>query len=292
MNLFNNPSPTLTITRYQKRNRHMVRDLLGQNYYSHVHLDWQDSDHWMESENAPIRLAWVRGNLVGLLATSVPLNNTCWIRLAALLDQADMQGVMKALWLDLGNELQQSDVRTVAMLMIRDWAIPFVRELDFHYAEEIVTLRYASSTPPEEFIPEKIIIRHARPEDLPSLFAIDQAAFEPPWQMGRSDIRQAERSSAYATVALDQQTNTIIGYQLSTLYFDGSHLARLAVAPIAQGRGIGRALVGEALRYFARRGVYTMTVNTQTSNIVSKHVYQRFGFRLNGYDLPVWMIDL
>ena len=84
----------------------------------------------------------------------------------------------------------------------------------------------------------------------------------------------------------------IIGYQVCTLYRDGAHLARLAVHPGYQGRGIGSVLLNDVLRRFFKRRVYTMTVNTQVSNHRSQHLYQRYGFERNGYDLPVWSIRL
>jgi ribosomal-protein-alanine N-acetyltransferase len=135
-----------------------------------------------------------------------------------------------------------------------------------------------------------ITVRLVRAEDLPTLAQVDQAAFAPPWQMTFSELRQAERVSAICTVALYQER--IVGYQLSTLYFDGAHLARLAVLPEMQGKGIGGLLLSDVLRYFSRRGVFVMTVNTQSSNEVSQRLYMRFGFRHNGYNLPVWMADI
>ena len=84
----------------------------------------------------------------------------------------------------------------------------------------------------------------------------------------------------------------IVGYQMSTLYFDGAHLARLAVTPRVQGQRVGSALVEDMLGHFHQRGVQTMTVNTQQSNAISQQLYERQGFRRNGYDLPVWICSL
>ncbi len=84
-------------------------------------------------------------------------------------------------------------------------------------------------------------------------------------------------------------TAQIVGYQLSTLYFDGAHLARLAISPVAQGKGVARALLSDVLTRFDRRGVRTMTVNTQSSNLRSQRLYTGYGFERNGYDLPVWI---
>ena len=280
----------ISITHYQRRNRWAVRDLLSRNFYSHTHLDWQETDQWLDSEAAPIRLAWQHNHLVGALATSVPLNNTCWIRLAAVIDHSELTPTLNALWNDLRLELNALGVHTAAWLMIRDWPTQCAGDMGFRFSEEIVTLRRADQTPPPEPPSDQIDIRLARVEDLPTMVQIDQAAFVPPWQMTLSDLRQAERVSSNCTVALYK--DRIVGYQLSTLYFDGAHLARLAVLPEMQGKGVGSALLTQVLRHFARRGVYAMTVNTQSSNEASQRLYLRYGFRHNGYDLPVWLAKI
>ncbi|MBE2183073.1 MAG: GNAT family N-acetyltransferase [Anaerolineae bacterium] len=289
------PSAALTVTPYNKRSRHLVRELLSRNFYTHVHLDWHESDQWMDSEQAIIRLAWLNNNLVGLLALSEPLHDTCWVRLAAVLDHTDTHQVIYALWQNAEMELRERGVRRAAMLMIRDWAAPLLQPLGFRFEEEIVTLRHTERMAPEvPMLPENISLRAARSDDVPAMAAVDHHAFMPPWQMAISDIRQAERVAANSTVAVQNINgqNRIVGYQMSTLYFDGAHLARLAVDPAVQNHGVASALLAELLRYFNRRGVYVVTVNTQASNHVSRHLYSKFAFYPNGYDLPVWVKDL
>ena len=280
----------ISVTRYQRRNRWAIRDLLARNYYSHSHLDWHDTDQWLDHEAAPIRLAWQHNRLVGALAASVPLNQTCWVRLAAVADHSDAQPVLDMLWKDLSVELHVLGVHTVAWLMIRDWPIQYVESMGFSFREEIVTLRRVNQNPLPDLNPPDLSIRLARAEDLPIMAQVDQAAFTAPWQMTLGEVRQAERISANCTVA--QVGEQIVGYQLSTLYFDGAHLARLAVAPNMQRKGIGSAFLSDVLRTFARRGVYSMTVNTQASNEISQRLYLRYDFRHNGYNLPVWMAKL
>jgi ribosomal protein S18 acetylase RimI-like enzyme len=41
-----------------------------------------------------------------------------------------------------------------------------------------------------------------------------------------------------------------------------------------------------------KRGVRSITVNTQDSNVRSQRLYQRYGFERNGFDLPVWQMRL
>ncbi|MBW4439566.1 MAG: GNAT family N-acetyltransferase [Pleurocapsa minor GSE-CHR-MK-17-07R] len=291
---FTSSSAPITVTPYTKRSRHLVRDLMSRNYCTHVHLDWHDSDHWMDLEGSQIRLAWQGGTLVGLLALSEPLNGACWIRMAGVQDHRDPQAVLGALWTDMRQVLAQAQVRQVAILLIRDWPAQFLGDYGFVMREDIITLKRSDSTPPQLMQLPEVSIRITRSEDISTLAAIDHRAFVPPWQISREDVRQAERVAEHSTVAVvtREGVQRIVGYQMSTLYFDGCHLARLAVDPDAQNLGVGTALVGESLRYFMKRGVYVMTVNTQATNAASQHVYEKLGFHRNGYDLPVYAVNL
>jgi [ribosomal protein S18]-alanine N-acetyltransferase len=279
----------LTITPYHRRHLQSIRDLLFHNDRVHTHLDWHDTDAWIESSDSILRLGWYKGRLVGLMGLSTPLNRASWIRLAAVQDLFhDPEGVLCALWDDLLHELQgQLDI--IALLAVRDWIIRYAPALGFNYSEDIITLERGGYELPDP-LANAPMIRAAELRDLPALVAVDQSAFAPPWQLSYEEIRQAYRISSSCTVA--EKNHEIVGYQISTLYFDGAHLARLAVLPQTQGNGVGGALLGDLLRRFFRRGVYMMTVNTQASNEHSRHLYARFGFRPNGFDLPYWSTHL
>ncbi|NDJ61340.1 MAG: GNAT family N-acetyltransferase [Chloroflexi bacterium] len=281
------PAPQdVSVTPYTRTYRRAVRELLWRTQYLHTHLDWHDTDHWIETSDAPMRLAWQRDRLVGLLALSQPLGGSTWIRLAAIRDQADPAEVLAALWGAFLPLLRAQGIQQVALLLLRDWLKPLAPQFGFRYVEDVVTLRRDPQPIPAPLPVAGLMIRAVEYEDLDRLTLIDQSAFSPPWQMTRAELEQAERISAICTVALLHEQ--MVGYQLSTLYFDGSHLARLAVAPRAQGAGVGGALLTDVLRRFDQRGVGAMTVNTQSTNKRSQRLYERFGFTLNGYDLPVW----
>lgn len=277
--------PPLTVTPYQRRYLRQVRELLFHSQSVHTHLDWHETDQWLDTQQVPMRLAWQNGRLTGLIAMSSPLNGTSWIRLAAVQDYVNQATVLRALWDDLVVELRAQAVHLVALLAVRDWITDYAAELGFHYVEDIITLARAGQQLPE-LRPHHLTLRAAEPYDLETMARLDQAAFIPPWQLTLEELRQAYRISASCTVALHE--GKLVGYQLSTLYFDGAHLARLAVLPYAQGKGIGGVLLGDALARFFRRGVLSMTLNTQASNLQSQHLYRRFGFRPNDYDLPYW----
>jgi ribosomal protein S18 acetylase RimI-like enzyme len=93
-------------------------------------------------------------------------------------------------------------------------------------------------------------------------------------------LRRAFAQAYYATVA--ENESGIIGYQLSTGGGQRAHLARLAVHPAGQGKGVGRALLSDLFTYLTYRGIPRLSVNTQSDNRVSLSLYQRMGFVRTG----------
>jgi GNAT superfamily N-acetyltransferase len=282
---------TLTTTPYERRHRQAVLDMLFRSFHVHTHLDWHEASEWLDTQDALIRLAWEDQRLTGMMATSIPLNATCWIRVAAVQDWLPPQGVLETLWASIRAELRARGVQSVSILIINDWLLNYVGALGFRYEELVVTLQRSGRTLPTPRPPTvATTIRAAELQELKTIADIDQAAFPPPWQMTLNDLRQAHRISASCTVALVD--GAIAGYQLSTLFRDSAHLARLAVLPALQDRGIGAALLDDLIRRFLRRGIQSMTVNTQKDNFRSQHLYRRYNFARNGYDLPVWQTHL
>jgi ribosomal protein S18 acetylase RimI-like enzyme len=283
------PVSVLTITPYQRRHLQQIRDLLFHSTHVHSHLDWLDSDQWLETGDTITYLAWQRGRLIGMIALSAPLNGSTWIRLAAVADHSDPENVLCLIWNDIVPRLREFNVHTVGLLIVHDWVARYAPTLGFKYGEEIITLARAGYDIPTA-LPNQPKIRVAEIHDIPQLATLDQAAFDPPWQMSLYDLRQAYRIASSCTVAV--QDELILGFQISTFFFDGAHLARLAVHPNAQSKGIGGALLGNLLERYTRRSIQMMTVNTQESNFQSRRLYQRFGFEPNGYNLPYWFAHL
>jgi ribosomal protein S18 acetylase RimI-like enzyme len=279
---------TVSVIPYERRYRNEVRDLIYGSYRSHSHLDWHDTDYWLDRMEAPIRLAHIEGRLVGVMAMSEPLSAMSWLRLAAIADDMQPAPVLMALWADLQPELEALGVVQVDILILRDWIVRHLPEMGFHYEEDIVTLRRVVQ--PLVDVPLDVEVRISQPQDLTQIAEIDMLAFTPPWQLSLFELRQADRVAAISTVAV--QGAQVVGYQLTTLHLESAHLARLAVHPEAQSHGVGAALMHDLLTRVTRRGIRAMTVNTQLSNERSQHLYQRFGFERNGYDLPVWATRL
>jgi ribosomal protein S18 acetylase RimI-like enzyme len=278
---------TITLTPFERTHRRAAMDLIYRGGRTHTHLDWHETGAWLDSQNASIKLAWWDDELIGMMAASAPLHDTCWLRLVAVADPAPLRRVLRLLWDELVPDLKAQGVHTVAVLVMNDWISSCIPALGFAYVEHIITLRRDGYDRPPINSGSGVAIRPAEVGDLQAMVVVDQAAFNPPWQLAYEDLYQARRIAAVCTVArVDEQ---IVGYQLSTLYRHSGHLARLAVSPVAQGRGVGRILLDNLIVRFAQRGVAVITVNTQESNTRSQRLYTHYDFHRTGYDLPVWV---
>lgn len=280
---------TLTTTRLERPHFIALSNLLFKSYYVYTHLDWQDVHDWIGTEDAIFRLAWHGNRLAGVLAVSAPIDGHAWLRLIALEDDTAARDIVLALWQAMIPELEQRGIHHIAALLSLPWVEHLLVAMGFRYEEQIITLRRATRHVPWRRS-SPFVIRHMEAQDIPHIEDVDHRAFAPLWQMSRTELWQARRIAALATVA--EIDGTIAGYQISTDYRDSAHLARLAVHPQHQAAGVGSTLVNDLLHRFHKRSIYTITVNTQISNRRSQRLYAGFGFQRNGYDLPVWSITL
>jgi len=280
---------TLTISPYERKDRQVLLNLMFYSRRTHTHLDWERPGAWLNRPDGPVVLAHEGEKLVGFLGFSGNLNGASWLRLGAIASHSEPETILGALWQALASELRTQGTRIAAVLIVQPWLAAYLTELRFHHLEDVVTLHRNNHQPVPDVL-NSVEIRPAYREDLPAITTVDHAAFTPPWQLSMTDLWQAQRSAALATVAvLNEQ---IVGYQISTRHAEAGHLARLGVLSGVQGKGIGASLLNDLIINLERRGVRGISVNTQMSNTRSQRLYERFGFRRNGFDLPVWVTEL
>jgi ribosomal-protein-alanine N-acetyltransferase len=274
-----------TIVSYERQFRQDILSLLFYSHRTHTHLDWYQTGQWLDMPHNAIQLAYDKDKLVAVLGISAPLNHASWLRFALVAQGYDAAILFNSLWQSLQVWLHAQQVRLVSVLVINTWLNAYLPAMGFHFVEDVVTLHRIDSDMPS--LPSHSLqLRNGYVEDIRSIVAVDHAAFAPPWQMSALDIRNSQRLAASCTVAL--YNGKIIGYEISTRHHTSGHLARLAVRPEMQGQKVGSVLLHNLLTKFSRRGVRSMTVNTQQSNLRSQRLYTRYGFRRNGFDLPIW----
>lgn len=261
----------LALTRYEER--------------VHLHLDWKPIDDWLGNQSF-----WLveRGpRVVGALACPADTPDVAWVRLLAVAAGHAEADIWAEAWPHVQAELRAQRVPALAALSLEQWSNRLYTALGFKRTHDVVVLTRPMAAPLNTAIlRDTAYVRAAEPADHDTIIHIDQTAFQPPWRLSAAMLRLAIVQAENLTVA--EMDGQVVGFQLTTPSRAGAHLARLAVLPGWQGKGIGRALVGRLVRDCQQKRRGEITVNTQNTNATSLAVYQRLGFRLNGVRFPVF----
>lgn len=284
---------TLTLTPYAPEDRRQAIRLIGHAGCRHFHLDWQRPIDWLDERNVCCWLARRGEEVSALLGASVEQGGAAWLRLAAASgdgrDAFEECRPPDVLWEQLRDDLKVCGVRQVAALLQDSWLKSPLQEWGFEHTNAVVMFRRSDGPIPSYPLPP-LVIRNATLQDIRAIARVDAAAFGPLWRYDERTLWLAGQIAVTFTVLTLEEA--IIGYQLSTHHGIVGHLARLAIHPTHWGKGYGGLLIGEMLRFFARRDVPLTSVNTQEDNISSQRLYTRLGFRFTGQRAPVWTIVL
>lgn len=122
-----------------------------------------------------------------------------------------------------------------------------------------------------------------------SVAVIDTAAFDSSWQIGRLGLEDALSATVRSRLIVprdDEGGFAIVGVTGAT-----SYLQRLAVDPTLQGRGLGRRLLRESMRWARAAGARSMLLNTQPDNERATALYRSEGFEMLAERLTVLRAD-
>ena len=261
-----------------------LANLIHFSAHVHRHLDWRNPLDWVGS--APFLVAELRGELVSALACPPDPPCVAWLRLFADSGKIPLGEAWELLWQAAREDLAQRGNFTMAVILLQEWLRAILEATGFTSRQEIVMLERDQLSPAESPLPSGVSIRSMTAGDLPVVAALDAAAFEPIWQNSLEALQGAFPQAMLATVAVS--AGEVIGYQITTRNPFGAHLARLAVRPDTQRRGVGGALVNELIQQLVQQSIVRLTVNTQSDNLTSLSLYRRIGFRETGERYPVY----
>jgi ribosomal protein S18 acetylase RimI-like enzyme len=120
--------------------------------------------------------------------------------------------------------------------------------------------------------------RRALRADRPVLVSIDSDAFDDFWRFDDLALREAERATPRTRTLVAPRAGDPQGFGLFGRGDATGYVQRLAIAPAAQGAGLGRAVLGDGLRWLAGQGATRALVNTQENNARALDLYARAGF--------------
>lgn len=154
-----------------------------------------------------------------------------------------------------------------------------------------VRVDLALALPGPALAPAATAVRPASAEDLPALEAIARSAHHdtrffkdvgfPAARVADLYARWIQRDFREHHILVTGRAGVPTGYV--TCQIDAAakrgRIGLIAVADAERGRGHGRALVQESLRWFAAAGCQEVCVATQASNVAAQRLYQSMGFR-------------
>jgi ribosomal-protein-alanine N-acetyltransferase len=253
--------------------------------YVHRHLDYRPALDWVGSHPFPVLEK--RGEIYAALACPPDPPQIAWVRLFAANNRLAIERAWEYLWDTAKVQLYQEHKSIqAAALPMYSWFEKLLSHNGFQQTHQIVMLRCEIDRQTREKLASSTIIRPMTLDDLALVEDIDTRSFTLLWQNSKAYLEIAFRQAAVAAIA--EYDGEPVGYQISTATPVGGHLARLAVYPKMQGKGIGRALLQDLLSQFARRGARALTVNTQKDNLASLKLYKAAGFQLTGEEYPVY----
>jgi dTDP-4-amino-4,6-dideoxy-D-galactose acyltransferase len=193
-------------------------------------------------------------------------------------------------------ECQVCGVRVVHYLADAndDESIRAAEQAGFHLVDVRMTLEWNASM--ESGVTQTdLVLRDYRVGDLPRLEEIARTIYRQTRYYYDRHYPRERCNDLYAVwiakscqgdadrVIVAEQDNIIVGFitcQLSPDKSEGT-IGLVGVSAEARGLGVGRAIVGEAQRWFATVGVRRVRVVTQIRNIAALALYQRCGFVVN-----------
>ncbi len=129
----------------------------------------------------------------------------------------------------------------------------------------------------------EFLIVPATAEMLPEILRLEEACFSAPWTRKMLEAELTGNQFAHFLVAMEQEgteasSGTVVGYHCFWIVFEELRLMNLAVSESMRRRGIGRALVTEALHMGLAQVATRAVLEVRASNKAASTLYQRMGF--------------
>lgn len=114
--------------------------------------------------------------------------------------------------------------------------------------------------------------------DVPEVLDIERQIYTHPWTEGifNDCIRVGYQCWVYT------ENNQILSYGLVSVAANEAHILNICVAPVEQGRGLGRLMLHKLLQLSEERLADTIFLEVRESNLVAQNLYEKEGFHRVG----------
>jgi len=126
---------------------------------------------------------------------------------------------------------------------------------------------------------ENLLLRPMQPDDLPEVMAIENRCHSAPWG---ERVFRAELAASHAQLTVCSIDGAIAGYLCWWLIAGEMEIQNVATDPGWQRRGIGRALVVQALAAGRAAGATRALLEVRVGNAGAIALYRSFGFTDSG----------
>lgn len=256
----------------------------------HQHLDWHNA-----LERLAFRPFWLtekNNSIIAAFCSPIIQNKISWIQLFAVKKLLSTT----RLWQNLFNEFltycaQNRSLVTIYSLAYYAWYLRLLESSNFLPLTSIVTLENDGMySPNRSSLSSNYRIEPITYLNYPLAYDLDCLSFDLPWQMTSAALHKAFRSSIYATLIFDDDKP--VGYQITTEGDQSLHLARIAVDPAYQNKGIGTHLINNLFNFMKQARYHNISVNTQSNNQASLALYRKMGFFKTGNQIPVMVYNM
>lgn len=199
-----------------------------------------------------------------------------------VLDRADPSPATVHAWLE---QLRSEGVTTVRTGALGPSVQPAFTANGFEVIQDLALLTHSLRNVPAPTGPTPKRLRVGR--RLVEVAHVDQRSFDAPWGLDVVGIVDACRATPEFRLRVLEHRRMVVAYAITGQAGTNAYLQRLAVDPSAQGRGLGRILTIDALRWAQGRRCTTMLVNTHTGNAPALSLYRSVGFEELRYGLVV-----
>jgi len=126
-----------------------------------------------------------------------------------------------------------------------------------------------------------VLLRPLRPEDLESVYEIDQACYPPQIAYSRRELRWYLRLPGAEGIVAERE-GRIAGFLLSAYWERTGHIITIDVLEEFRRAGVGTALVRECEVRFKQRGVTTIEIETAVNNPAAIAFWNQHGYLSRG----------
>jgi ribosomal-protein-alanine N-acetyltransferase len=135
---------------------------------------------------------------------------------------------------------------------------------------------------------QPVSIREVNQADLGAVFAIEHKCFPDPYPMS---LLNKLRSMYSDTFLVAEHNGGIVGYVIGAVRWRNvGHVLAIGVDPPYRKRGIGSALMREAIGCFLRKGAKVVRLEVRKSNVGAQEFYRKLGF-VERFEVPYYYGD-